>query len=100
MRLERDFFPGPLGESLSLVDQLLAPLPAAPALPVAQTQLLLAEGLDAPDELGIHRAGLERAVHRRHHARQLRHVSGGVRRFRRLDMTLYEAQVPFLLLGA
>ena len=64
MRLQVDFLPGHPREGLRLGDERLAPLPAAPALPVAQPQLFLAQRFDAPRERGIYRAGLERDVDR------------------------------------
>ena len=53
MRFERNFAIRQLSQCLRLDGKLLAALPSAPLLPVAQTHLFAAQEFDALSELGI-----------------------------------------------
>src|SRR6185312_5161979 len=100
VRLEVELLAGPARKRLGLADELLAALAAAPALPVAQPLLLLAQRIDASGERRVRRAGLERGVDRGHEARELCDLTRGVRGLRELDLALHSGEVLLPLLRA
>src|SRR5687767_1386473 len=100
VRIDGHFAGGGPGELLRFGRELLATLPAAPALPVPQAQLLAAQRFNARGERGNRRAALERLVDRRQQARQVSYLSGRVCRLGSLHVALYRAQTQLVLLDA